>query len=530
MRRSASPGHDSTRRTSANVALLIVVILGLAVNFFVGLGLGQNKLFYPIDPMRGYMDVALSRLRGAPIFGYAAFSSIDRYLQESGFSYDHSQTEIRKLLGDSARVEDIWREALSMKMDSDRPDISITGDNAYADFISGSLALFGMHPGSLYLFYFFLLSTSVALFLICFWRSASGLWVLGTYLAAHLLIVIYVSDEIPFIESIANQRALTTFAVLPALHLVLLSATRGRITVAAAIASCAQCIILGFVVCCRFDSVVLALVGVGALALSTLLAFRRKENARHDRRAKLLLFLSSLVILGGMQIRQTWTVRNVDPHGGHHVIWWVVLSSLLRDDPTLFEENTGIPKNQEILFDSDQIPCLAIVKYYREKVGNSFSADCERVPPEKIASQYEQLGFELFIKMLRKHPWLPLVFLRDSPRQQLDIWTANRSLSFRYGYPAVLLAMTVLLTFVASRGRLTVDFKPTMLFGGMVLLTLASLIDPLIFPSLNQTGTLTLLVFDLALLGFAIVWTSSSFLGFNRASGSGTPGWINFSG
>jgi hypothetical protein len=518
---STSVSPRFTRRVLAHFILVIMVILGLAANFFIGLKLGQDKLFYPIDPLRASMDIALSRLRYPPVSGYMAFGSIDRYLQDSGFSYDHSQTEIRKLLSDNVRVEGIWHKALSMKIDPEVVNVSLTSDLGYADFMSGSFALFGMHPGSLYLFYFLLLSVSVMLFLIGFWRSALALWLLGTYLAVHLLMVIYVSAEVPFIESIANPRAMTTFAVLPALHLVLQSAAKGGPRVAALLASCGQCVILSFILSCRFDSIVLVGGAVSALALSALLPFARSKIAARDRRARLLLLLLSLAILGGLQARQMWVMRNSGPPEGHHLIWMFLLSSLFNDDRALFDEYAGPAVDQQLSLDSDRRPCPAILHYYERKFGKPVADDCEQIPPRALTtSQYEQAGFELFIKILREHPWVPLVFLRNSPRQQVSIWFENHSLSLQYGYPAFLLALAVLVCFIASRGCATMDFEAMTLLGGIVLLSLASLIDPLVYPSLNQTGALTLLTLDLTLLiGLMIVWGLSAVYIVLRRSG-----------
>lgn len=55
---------------SAILAVLLVVIIGVAVNVVAGTPLDQAKLLYPIDRLRLSMAIALPGLRDAPISGY----------------------------------------------------------------------------------------------------------------------------------------------------------------------------------------------------------------------------------------------------------------------------------------------------------------------------------------------------------------------------------------------------------------------------------------------------------------------------
>ena len=487
----------------ATLALLVVVIIGIAVNFTVGVMLDQVKLFYPIDRLRLSMGVALSRLRDPPISGYVAYGSIDRYLQESGFSYEHDASEIRKLLSDNGRIEDIWRQALTMKLDPSLPN-AVFGhsDVGYADFVSGSFLLFGMHPTSLYWFYCMILCISSALFLVCFWRSAPALWMLGTYLACHLLSVFYVTG-VGSIASIANTRAMTTLALLPVLHLIVQSASKAKLTPGRIASSCGQCLILGFILFCRFDVVILVLAGLGALALAVISAAVKREAAAraHDLRARTVLLLLAIAIFGGLQLRQTLVLRDdYTKAPERHLVWDSFLSSILTYDPQLFAEYSGKPAEQEHLWDEDQIPCVAILHYYEQKFGKPFSGDCTVAPPPGLGGQYDQLGFELSMKILRAHPAAIFTLFERSPRQQISIWALNRELDLRHAYPALILAAVVLLAFAASRASPIAGFNPILLVAGMLLLLGSALADPLIVPSPDQSGALAMLFFSAALV------------------------------
>jgi hypothetical protein len=494
------------RRERATVALLIIVFFGLAINFFAGLILNEAKLVYPIDRLRLSMGVALSRMRVPPISGYVAYGSIDRYLRESGFSYDHDEAEIRKLLNDASRVEAIWRAALSIKIDPAQPNVTFTGsDLGYSDFISDSFALFGIHPDALYFFYFLLLSLAVLLFLVRFWYCATALWVLGTYLAAELLIVIYAAG-VPSIESIASTRAMPSLALLPALHLVLQSSSREKTTFVAIAASCAQCLILGFVLFCRFDAVVLIVASLGALGLGAIAAITRRKVAPSGRewRTKLALFLLAIAIFGGMQLRQSWMLRaDYEQAPERHLVWDSLLSSVFTYDSSLFAEYTGKSVDQEHLWDEDQIPCLAILHYYQEKYGRSFAGDCTRVPPPGLEGQYDRLGFELAMRILRVHPAIIFKLFEQSPRQQARIWSSNGLFDLKHTYPAILLATVVLLVFAWSRQSPGAGFDPILLSLGMLFLFAGALTDPLITPSPGQTGALAMLFLGAGLLGGA---------------------------
>ena len=505
---SSSVSLPRTRATMPNadlrraVPLMIVIVLGLAVNFGQGIRLGQaDTLFYPMDRTRVALAIALSMLRDPPAHGYQAYDAVNSLLLKSGLyigGSDDDQQRRETLFRDTDRINKIIAAGLTIPVDPQRQSIALhANDLGYIDFMGTAFRLFGAQVSSLYYFYMLLLIASATAFTVEFRNSRFLLYCLPLYLGIHLFLIGYCSEFGPKIGSIANSRIFTGLALLPALHLACQAFCAAKPRLRSAATAAVQAGVLAFLFTCRFETAWEVGFVVAAVAMAAAASFFQRATRGLSLPRRLILLWPGAVLLiaiAGLELRQS-AIAGPAYHNdtGYHLVWDTVLTGILRKDPALFQKYTGLDRHPS---DGDEIACIA-VDYDRQQASGStgkqdWPYDCGSVAnlSNKDVRDYEHDARRVVLKIIRQNPLALFRFLPSKLAEQVEEFDPQQSFTAaRLEFPGFVILLSAIAYAVAG-GFTSTPRQLGRLLGGGGLLLACALVDPLIDTSILELGTL----------------------------------------
>jgi len=461
---SAAARSPSPRTVAAIFALYVVFLFALNVLHAYQLGFQNTMYDSPIYRWRESLVIALSRMQPQPLHGYVGYSSILSYLTHHGLALIGGEAdtmptpdELRALVTDGARMDRLMREASKVAVDPSLPPVILQGNElGLVDYTYWAFKLYGISVNALVLFYFTLLFISVALFFVTFRQSPFCLLLLMLYLATHYFALDYAQTRA--ILAIQNSRFFPVLALLPALHLLLLTVMRVRPTIAVVAGAAVQTFILMFMVFCRTQTYWEVFAILAAAAVATGLRPVRQALLRPKR------WLAAI----GETMRETWpavvTVLGVVALLGYthfapdqslyakeskaHLFWHDFFVSTVSADPQLLA-TYGFASSSY----TDDMGYLAALHDLRGRNDGSTPIADEAdgvlgIDIFKSNGAYDEEMRRLYFRVLREHPWLVVrSFLIGKPVDQLAFFSVTPELWQERNYlnPMILaLAATLL--------------------------------------------------------------------------------------
>lgn len=290
--------------------------------------------------------------------------------------------------------------------------------------------IFGIRSGSLLYFYFLLLSTSVFLFYIAYYKKMSALFVCNAVLAAFVVLAHMSAAPAIQMGGLQAQRIVPLLGVLPLLHL--LFAVRSHYSYTLYITMPFQALMLGFSVFLRASALWMVICIALITAISILLyLYRERKQAgakvKAIRCGTMLLPISvsllALVVLNSYQSRayqpryysDIMTGRNI----WHNTILGIVAVESEAMQKMMFGCNelpslTGMESSciRDLKFESmgDTIPPRIIRMYlYSNGRGNEFDRMYREFRDNGLGNlyshaDYEKLARETFFYLLKTYP------------------------------------------------------------------------------------------------------------------------------
>jgi hypothetical protein len=390
----------------------------------------------PIYRWRESIAVALSELHDPPLSGYLAYRSIRDYLVEHGLALTREAPNLdyqalRRLVYEPDQLEKIFQEASSTSVDYTLTPVSIGGnEKGEAAYYYWAFRIFGIHITSLWYLYFVLLGVSVVAFFAAFWRSTFCTLLLMVYLIGHLY-MLDVASASPF-QTVHNSRFLPVLALLPSMHLMLLSLRRvapyfGAMTLAAI-----QAFLLFFVIFSRLEAVwqLVAVLVVSAMAppLWKLVRLSWSPNAFPSIVGQIVpnAWPAILVIIGGLgfALYQQVALDRVAyaTETRTHTFWDPLLVGTISASDQLTElYGMGEPPysdtmgyfiaRRDVMERNDTTSSIAVVQ--NGIVIGTFAMN--------NMGEFDSVLRHVFFQMASAHPWLVLKsFVYDKPLAELQ--------------------------------------------------------------------------------------------------------------
>ena len=145
------------------------------------------------------------------------------------------------------------------------------------DYYSLSFLLFGYQFQSLLYFYFFLLTIQSLIFFLQFRNNDHNILMLILFLVAHYMTLTALRFPGNQLNAPNNYRFLPVLAILPMLHICLLSANQRKVSAPIILGAVAQALLLGFIINCR-SSAYWTLVPIALLAVLYLYLWARNRK------------------------------------------------------------------------------------------------------------------------------------------------------------------------------------------------------------------------------------------------------------
>jgi hypothetical protein len=460
----ATARSPSSRTVVAIFAFYVAFLFALNVVHAYQLGFQSTMYDNPIYRWRESLVIALSRMQPQPLQGYVGYGSILSYLTHHGLALiggeaDEMPTpaERRALVTDGARMDRLMQEASKVAIDPSLPPVILQGNElGLVDYTYWAFKLYGISINALVLFYFSLLFISVALFFMTFRQSPFCLLLLMLYLAAHYFALDYAQTRA--LLAIQNSRFFPVLALLPALHLFLLTVIRVRPTVSVVAGAAVQTFILMFMVFCRTQTYWEVFAILATAVVATGLRPVRQALLRPKR------WLAAI----GETMRETWpavlTVLGIVALLGYshfapnkdlysrestaHIFWHDFFVSTVSADPQLLA-TYGYGSSSY----TDDMGYLAALHDLRGRNDGSTPIADEvngvlGIDIMKSNGAYDDEMRRLYFRVLREHPWLVVrSFLIGKPVDQLAYFSVTPELWRRNSYvnPMILAVAATLL-------------------------------------------------------------------------------------
>jgi hypothetical protein len=442
----------------------VIAIFGLAVavlfaiNVLHAYQLGfQSKMYdSPIYRWRESLVIALSRMQPQPLRGYVGYGSILSYFTQHGLALMAGEAsplptpaQRAALVADGARMNRLMKEASEVAIDPKLPPVILQGNElGLVDYTYWAFKLYGISIDALVLFYFTLLLVSVVLFFVTFRRSRFCLLLLMLYLAAHYFALDYART--PGILVIQNSRFFPVLALLPALYLLLLVATRARPTPALAAMAAVETFILMFMVFCRTQTyweilaIVLAAVVVTGLRPLRRAVFRISQwpsaigQSIYETWPAALAAAGVVMLLVYSGLAPDKTLYSAESKA--HLFWHDLFASTVSCDPMLYaiygynlekfsDDMSYVAATHDLRGRNDGTSPIATV------VDGVLDIDIF-----KSNGVYDQEMRRLYFRVVREHPWLVLrSFVVGKPEAQIRSFNGTAELWDWHDYVGPLL-------------------------------------------------------------------------------------------
>jgi hypothetical protein len=481
----ATARSPSPRTVVAIFALYVAFLFALNVLHAYQLGFQSKMYDSPIYRWRESLVIALSRMQPQPLHGYVGYGSILSYLTHHGLALIGGEAdpmptgaEQQALVMDGARMDRLMQEAGKVTIDPNLPPVILQGNElGLVDYTYWAFKLYGISVNALVLFYFTLLFISVALFFVTFRQSPFCLLLLMLYLAAHYFALDYAQTRA--ILAIQNSRFFPVLALLPALHLFLLTVMRVRPTPAVVAGAAVQAFILMFMVFCRTQTYweVFAIL-LGAVVVTGLRPVRQAllrpkrwlgaigETVRETWPA-VLTVLGVVALLGYTHFAPDESVYAKESKA--HLFWHdFFVSTVSADRQLLATYGYGSPSY------TDDMGYLAALHDLRGRNDGSTPIADEAngvlgIDIWKSNGAYDEEMRRLYFRVLREHPWAVVrSFLIGKPVDQLSYFRVTPELWRRHNYvnPMILAVAATLLALALGAALPT---RRTALLGSAVI-------------------------------------------------------------
>lgn len=226
------------------------------------------------------------------------------------------------------------------------------------DYYSLSFLLFGYQFQSLLYFYFLLLSIQSLIFFLEFRNDDHYIVVLLLFLVAHYMTLTALRFPGNQLDAPNSYRFLPVLAILPMLHICLLSAYQRKVSAPTILGAVAQALLLAFIINCR-SSAYWTLVPIALLAVLSLYLWARNRKSlavaemNAPPAANVLLHSLALrwwpglvvfgvvISMGSFYRAQLAPAYSADPAKAGHLFWHNVFAGLA-SHPDIRREYTGL--------------------------------------------------------------------------------------------------------------------------------------------------------------------------------------------
>ena len=219
------------------------------------------------------ISAAISRLKyGLP--GYVGYETIFKALDYSfDTQADNSTSVVARLnldITNALKLQNVARDGTHTLRGQFSP--------ALVDYYSLSFLLFGYQFQSLLYFYFLLLAIQSLIFFVQFRHTDNIIAMLILFLIAHYMTLTALRFPGNQLDAPNNYRFLPVLAILPMLHICLLSLCQRKVNTPVVLGAIAQALLLAFIIQCR-TSAYWVLVPVACVAVwPTYLQARRRKS------------------------------------------------------------------------------------------------------------------------------------------------------------------------------------------------------------------------------------------------------------
>ena len=299
-------------------------------------------------------------------------------------------------------------------------------DPGFIDFVKVSFALFGRTVLSLYLTYFVLVAIEVAAFLVAFRNRPSCLALLTVLLVAHACIInSRLFDHDLGLGSVNDPRFLSTLAIIPALHVVMLVIWREPMTLGGIILVAIQSLLAALAIWIR-SSAAWVIIAVLALFAGSLIIDLR--NGRLGEWGRNLVSYWSiaifLVVVAGHAIFVRQTLNPVYAEQGevsYHNFWNLILD--------MMQVHPDLDKKFGTFFDGvtgDGMPVSASRVYLQRHP--SEEKPTEHVDGRLTLAAVEKYSRAVLFEIARQDPMLVAeTFFYYKPRLLIDAFVEQLS-------------------------------------------------------------------------------------------------------
>ncbi len=278
---------------------------------------------------------------------------------------------------------------------------------------TAAFKLFGPHLEGIYMLYFLLLSASITIFWITFRDDEPALLLMTLYPLVHLALSVYaLASNTNVVGSLFGTRPFCMLAVLPVLHLALLTLSARSVTPWLAAGGVLQIVYLLFIITVRSSAKVqiLFLLLVAAFALVRWLRAEGWAIRRATLRQNFVWIPASLLIgTAGVAVSYIATVpsevrgQGIPGHlAWHNVLGSFVLNDVLADDLLQFARVTIDYKSVPV---PDALARISVIGYAKTVQGKDIEELVIGYPLSKRdTSLYERTGRSLFFYELKRRP------------------------------------------------------------------------------------------------------------------------------
>lgn len=506
-----------------NVCCILLVVATTALLFEAGLSRGMHRVvpdsvdaaaqavgihisqkFHGTTGHVGRTEVLHELFRGG-------FTSRQNYLDPLGIQYP-ANAEMPDMLVKA------MQNAINLKDLS--PDPTFANRKLYApqandpglvDFYALSFELFGYRAEAFYYFYFLILATAVALYLVCFYADTLPLVALAGFLVAFLLLMDSRYFAGAHTRTVHNQRFLGTLCLVSFLHLVFVFVIYRRPTPVRLVTTALQVALFTFVMFTR-SSAAWMVVAIGVLGI--LIAFNRFDRPSTEAKGRRFVgtilswpVLLLAVGLGSSSIYKSSVLHPMYSVGiflPYHMVWHnaYIGLGLHPDWKTLGDKYTGrdVPAPM-----SDNVGWIASALEAIERYGLPesylFDGDIGGLPSYKTAL-HDKLLKERYLRFMKEHPWYTVeLFLWYKPK------TFVTQFAWVYGdYGPRIWTLVCLAAFLAvgflCRQRLTVPPRARTLVTAAGAIIMAMSLAPVVwtYPIHHVSGESFLLLTTLGVL------------------------------
>jgi hypothetical protein len=461
---SATARSPSSRTVVAFFALYVAFLFVLNVVHAYQLGFQSTMYDNPVYRWRESLVIALSRMQPQPLHGYVGYRSILSYFTHHGLALIDGEAdamptpaERRALVTDGARMDRLMQEASKVTIDPNLPPVILQGNElGLVDYTYWAFKLYGININALVLFYFTLLFISVALFFVTFRESPFCLLLLMLYLTAHYFALDYAQTRA--LLAIQNSRFFPVLALLPALHLFLLTLMRIRPTAPVVAGAAVQTFILMFMVFCRtqtywevFAILLSAVVATGLRPVRQALLRPKRwlaaiGEAVRETWPAVLAVLGVVALLGYTHFAPDQSLYAKESKA--HLFWHDFFVSTVSADRQLLA-TYGFGSSSY----TDDMGYLAALHDLRGRNDGSTPIADEvngvlGIDIFKSNGAYDEEMRRLYFRVFREHPWLVVrSFLIGKPVDQLAYFSVTPELWRRRNYvnPMILAVAATLL-------------------------------------------------------------------------------------